>query len=59
MTDINRIISWWFSAVTLSRASVDTEFLSPACKNGVLTAGIRTNLHLEGKNKIAQETTGL
>ncbi|XP_068884634.1 CREB3 regulatory factor isoform X4 [Aphelocoma coerulescens] len=35
-------------AVTLSGSSEDTEFLSPACRNGALRAEIRTNLHLEG-----------
>ncbi|KAM6116422.1 CREB3 regulatory factor isoform 2-T2 [Pterocles gutturalis] len=35
-------------AVTLSGSSKDTEFLSPACRNGALTTEIRTNLHLEG-----------
>ncbi|XP_057242537.1 CREB3 regulatory factor isoform X2 [Malurus melanocephalus] len=49
-------------ALTLSGSSEDTQFLSPACRNGALTAEIRTNLHLEGnktvtlyKNKICRE----
>ncbi|NWH55324.1 CRERF factor, partial [Fregata magnificens] len=48
-TETNRTVSWWFSAVTLSGSSKDTEFLSSACRNGALTTEIRTNLHLEGK----------
>lgn len=62
-TETNKIISWWFSAVTLNGSSEDTEFLAPACRNGALTAEIRTNLHLEGnktatlyKNKICRES---
>lgn len=52
-TETNKIISWWFSAVTLSGSSEDTEFLSPVCRNGALRAEIRTNLHLEGNNTAA------